>query len=142
MHLEIRSHVGIGPLRFGMLVDEIRRNVPFLAETFVKGPDSTHPTDAFDELGIHVYYRADGRCVAIEVGAPGSPTLFGKKIIGAPFKVVEHVVRGLDAEVEVDESGLTSLALGVAIYCPAHKDNDVLPVEGVLVFERGYYDTP
>ena len=34
--------------------------------------------------------------------------------------------------------GFTSLKLGVAVYCPGHDEEPLLPVEGVFVFRSGY----
>lgn len=140
MELDILPHVGVGSLRFGMTVDDVRRNVPAPAVPFLKGPAPGHPTDAFDPLGLHVFYRGSGTCEAIEMGPPANPTLRGQPLVGVAFSAVEQFLRGLDGQAAVDESGLTSTALGVAIYCPGHDENAGLPVEGVLVFQRGYYD--
>jgi len=122
-----------------MTAAEIRNLMPIQARPFVKAPGAA-PTDAFDDLGVHVLYRGDGRCEAIELGAPSAPTLEGTAVLAVPFTSVELLVKTLDSQLEIDESGLTSYALGLAIYCPGHDENPNLLVEGVFVFERGYYD--
>ena len=61
MNFEIVSYVSVGPLHFGMTVDEVReRLLPAQAVPFMKATTSEHPTDAFDSLGLHVFYRRDG----------------------------------------------------------------------------------
>jgi hypothetical protein len=62
-------------------------------------------------------------------------------MIGEPFSVVEQMLRALDPQLEVDDSGATSHSLGIAVYCPAHEEDRQSHVEGVFVFSRGYYDS-
>lgn len=139
MIFEITSHVGAGALRFGMTVSEIRSVLPCTAESFLKAASSEHPTDAFRALGVHVFYGRSGRCEAIEFGAPACPTLSGSPLLGVPFSVVSTRLANVDPALENDESGTTSASLGLAIYCPAHHEDPMKAVEGVLVFVPGYY---
>jgi hypothetical protein len=140
MQLEILPYRGVGRLRFGMTVEQVRRIVPATARPFIKGPGSHHPTDAFDDLGLHVFYRESGKCEAIELAAPARPTLKEKALVAIPFSAVKQFLSGLDSQLEIDESGLTSYSLGLAVYCPGHEEDPTEPVQGVFVFERGYYD--
>jgi hypothetical protein len=142
MEFNILPYVGIGTLRFGMTVEQVRNQLAVLAQPFNKVSWAAHPTDAFDEVGLHVFYTADGKCEAFELAAPAKPTLHGTPLVGAAFDAVRDFLQGVDPALDVDESGATSRALGVAIYCPSHESTSGALVEGVLVFERGYYDEP
>jgi hypothetical protein len=142
MRFTILPYQGAGALRFGMTVAEIRKQLhPNAATPFQKSPSSSHPTDAFDELGANVYYQKDGRCEAIEFAEPAIPLFEKSKLIGVPFSKVAKLLRSLDDKLEIDESGLTSYKLGLAIYCPGHQEKPSMIVHGVFVFERGYYDS-
>ena len=124
-----------------MTAVEVRSLIPTKAEQFVKVPGAV-PTDAFDEVGIHVLYRKDGRCEAVELATPSVPVLRGTPLLGVPFCAVERFVKTLDNHAEIDGSGLTSYALGLAVYCPGHDENPNQDVESIFAFERGYYDAP
>lgn len=53
---EIVPMVGVGPVRFGMPREQCRKSLGLDFDTFFKGTPKGHPTDAFDSLGMHVYY--------------------------------------------------------------------------------------
>ncbi len=140
MDLLIRSNEGIGPLSLGMDRAEIRSVLGGPVRSFKKTPDARAPTDAFDEHGIHVYYDNAGRAEAIEVASPASPILQGRSLIGKPFKEIRHWLEQLDPKVQVDEAGLTAPSLGIGVYAPSAIGSPDEPVEGVIVFKKGYYD--
>lgn len=138
--LSIKPKLGIGKLRFGMTIDEIRKtmNEPF--QSFMKTPMSTMPTDAFDESGIHVYYDNNGRCEAIELGSPAIPVLDGDPLIGEPFIKVLQKIKTLDKNVEEEDVGFTSYELCLGAYAPEKEEDETAPIEGVIIFKVGYYD--
>jgi hypothetical protein len=138
--LEIQSYQGISNLVFGMTPDQVRATLGNDFQSYQKTPTSAMPTDAFDQLGIHVFYKTPGHCEAIELFAPADPTLQGKPLIGQPFSVVRDRVQALDSSVEIDETGLISQKLGIGLYAPFAADTPEDPVESVIVFEQGYYD--
>jgi hypothetical protein len=138
--LEIQSYRGISELFFGMTPDQVRATLGDNFQSYQKTPTSEMPTDAFDPLGIHVFYKAPGHCEAIELFAPAEPMLQGIPLIGQPFSVARDRIQALDSDVEVDESGLISQKLGIGLYAPFAADASEEPVESVIVFERGYYD--
>jgi hypothetical protein len=138
--LEIQYYHGVLGLAFGMTPDQVRATLGDNFQSYQKAPTSEMPTDAFDSLGIHVFYKAPGHCEAIELFAPADPTLQGKPLIGQPFSVVRDRVQALDSSVEIDETGLISQKLGIGLYAPFAADAPEDPVESVIVFEQGYYD--
>jgi hypothetical protein len=140
---EILPHEGVGPIRFGMSAEQVRTAVGAPVTTFMKTPLAELPTDSFDELGLHVYYRRPGLCDFVEFYGPPGPHIRGMSFLSRPLSEVWEWLQGADpgAEVEPGE-GLTSHILGIAIYAPAAVDDPDPIVEGVAIFEQGYYDTP
>ncbi len=139
--MHIHPHIGLGDLRFGMTSSEIRSLVPEQSRPFFKiMPATGHPTDAFSGLGLHVYYQPDGRCEAFELFTPACPMLYGNVLVGAPFATVRDLLTRWDESAARDDVGMISTALGVSIYCPEADEEESMPVEGVLVFEPGYWE--
>lgn len=136
----IEPHVGVGPLRFGMTRTEARATVARPCTAFQKGDGPREPTDAFDELLLHVHYDNDARCVFIEFGGGVLRPIFqGNDLLTRPFRGALAWFRRLDPGVELD-CGLSSRALGIGLYAPAADEEPMRPAEGVAVFPRGYYD--
>ncbi|HYO62032.1 MAG TPA: hypothetical protein VER08_00090 [Pyrinomonadaceae bacterium] len=142
MRLEITAYTGVGPVKFGMTREEVRLAVGPPVRPFMKTPDDELPTDAFDDLGVHVYYKKPGVCEAVEMGSPAEPTFRGQVLIGRPYSELRRWFESLDESVETDDTGLLSYKYGVGLYAPAAEEEPDEPVEGVIVFERGYYETP
>jgi hypothetical protein len=142
----IEPYVGVGPIRLGMTVHEVRAAVGGEVHTFRKGPKETRDTDAFEAPGIHVYYKDPGVCEFIEFGGEAVPTWEGHPLLRRPFREVHDLLRAADPALQVEDTGLTSLALGIAIYAESLVDWETdaqdweQDTEGVSVFERGYYD--
>src|SRR6188768_2838145 len=107
---EIMPYVGIGKIRFGMTKEEVRATLGVPFESFLKSESSELPTDAFDSLSIHVYYKLPGVCEAIEFGDFGeNPTFKGYKFMGKPYKMVEDWLKNLDPDCYKDNTGLTTM---------------------------------
>lgn len=105
---------------------------------FKKFEDDEFETDAFDMC--YVYYKDPGVCEAIEFFKPAIVTLNGTNLIGESYKDVKNLFLMLDEETEYEDTGLTSYKYGVGIYAPFAEDDPLEPVEGVIIFENGYYD--
>lgn len=140
MDFPIRPYKGVGPIDFGMTPDEVRRALKAKVRSFLKTPKSVMPTDAFEKLGIYVYYKRPGHYEAVEFAGPASPTLEGKQLLGRPYTQVLNDLKELDSNLKFDDAGFRSEKFGVGIYAPYANDEPDEPVEGVIVFERGYYD--
>lgn len=139
MQYKIVPYVGAGDLKFGMTISEVRNHMPSSPSPFRKSPADLLLVDAFRREGVHVYYKPPGLCEAIEFGPPALPMLNDHELLGISFTDAVRIVRALDPTVELDDSGLTSYVIGVAIYCPFYKETTNASVEGVMVFERDYY---
>ncbi|MFF2092525.1 hypothetical protein [Paenibacillus sp. NPDC058174] len=138
LNLLIDSLIGVGPIKFGMTKKEIRSVISSDVKEFKKTPTSETLTDVFDFC--HVYYKQDDTCEAIELFEPAIPIFNNEKLIGVSFKEVKKLFLQLDKDVEIEETGLTSIKYGVALFVPSLSRSEKEPVEGVFLFEQGYYD--
>lgn len=136
--MEIHPNKGVGPIRFGMTVEEVRRVMGCKPTPFRKSPQSAYETDSFNDT-IHVYYRSPGVCDAIECFPPAEVTYQSNRFFERAFAEVREWLLNLDPQAKIEADGLTSFLLGIALYAPAIKAPEE-PIEAVLVFEEGYYD--
>jgi hypothetical protein len=110
------------------------------ANTTEKGA-STGLTDIYGHTAVFVYYDKAHTCQAIEFWEDPLevPELDGVVLVGIPYRDAHRWIAQRDQGVEEEDAGLTSHALGVALYADgAGKDPDT-EVESLLVFRRGYY---
>jgi hypothetical protein len=135
---EIRPNEGVGPITFGMTVDEVRRALGPPDAVFRKW-SSPFPTDDFRRLGFHVYYSAEGVCNAVEFFPPGNPVLRGHAFLSKPFSTVRDTLLILDPEAKSDQAGMKSRAIGIGVYAPHATKSPDDPVEGVIVFAKDHY---
>jgi hypothetical protein len=136
--LQIVPYTSAGPIRLGMTIEEVRRTLGTPFTSFRRG-DEAVPNDAFDSEGIYVYYREPGVVEAIELAPPARAILKNTEPLGKPYREISSFIKSLDPGAEEDGAGLTSLQLGVGLYAPSAQKEPQLPVESVIVFERGYY---
>jgi hypothetical protein len=139
MDFEVMPRGGVGILRFGMSIDEVRAAMALPVDPIPKS-DSGIPTDAFLEHGVHVFYRQPGVCQAVEIYPPLRVLLHGVNLLREPYEKVKSFLKGLDAHLEEDNSGLTAKGLGIGIHAPWHTELPNAPTESVIVFEDGYYE--
>ncbi len=138
--MEIISKKGVGPLRFGMTMSRVRETMDSPYDSFMKTPMSEIPTDAFDDLGIHVFYKKPGVCEAIEFAKPSDPIFQGQSLIGRPFNEIRDWFESLNTNVKIEDTGLIAYEIDIGIYAPGVMKKDTALIESVIVFEEGYYD--
>jgi hypothetical protein len=134
MTMEITPFEGVGTIRFGDSRQQVRNSINHRYESFRKdvGEDET---DAFDEIGVHVYYDDQGRVEFIEAFSPASLTLHGLPLMGRPIGDVEDELRALGYSSRQTDVGLEYTDAGIALTAAEGI------IEGVGVFRRGYYDS-
>ena len=135
----VRPYQGLAGVAFGMTPDEVRRVLGGSFQQFKKTPQTSMLTDDFYELGMRVYYKSPGHCEAVEVYKPGTPVIEGIAPLGRRFDQMIDEFKVLDSSVVVEDSGLTSFLFGISLYAPFALECPEDPVEGILVFENGYY---
>jgi hypothetical protein len=133
MKFEIKPYVGAGMIKFGMKDNKVQEILQIKPQKFKKSPLSDVLTDAYPFC--HVYYKENGDCEAIEFFEPADVSFQGNTLIGVPCEKVSSLFKELDSSLEEDETGIISFKYGVSIF-----SSDLQGVEGVLVFEEGYYD--
>lgn len=117
MIFEIVPMKSVGPIAFGATRAEVRGLFGNAVE-FYKG-SSQNPTDAFDEVGIHVFYDANGRCVGIEFFAesPMRPFIYGTFPFEVAYSELVRVFRRRGV-VTVDNSGFYDEAQHLGVFAP------------------------
>ena len=95
--------------------------------------------DYFIDLGIFVYYNAQGSIEAFEFFDPPGPELFGIHLLAISYSELLIALREMDASIVVQPSGtFTSLHLGIA-GTPPRDGQATSPAETVMAFAKGYY---
>ncbi|MGD6849146.1 hypothetical protein [Rossellomorea aquimaris] len=140
MELNMISYESIGPIKLGMTRDQIRSVLNSKVTEFKKTQWDENTTDSFDELGIHVFYKAGHICEAVEVSEPANPTFNGNKLVGIPFKQVRQFLQKYDKDLSIDTDGIISEVLGISLYIDGVDDEEKEQVQSVMFFEKGYYD--
>jgi hypothetical protein len=139
MDYEIKPYVGVGPVRFGMTSDEVRKALDSEVRPSKKSSGDI-PADFFTVLGIFADYRPPGICQALEFAGPASPTFEGQRLLGRPYSEAERWIKTIDTEVLLDDAGLRTEKFGFGLFAPSARKEPELPVEGVIVFDKGYYE--
>ncbi|TBR61729.1 hypothetical protein B4U84_13415 [Westiellopsis prolifica IICB1] len=112
----------------------------YLLETLWRSHTSETPTDSFNNLGIHIYYKKPGICEAIEIFEPAEPVFMEINLLQVKFSELKQWFQKIDDEVEIDDTGLTSYKFGISLYAPSASEYPEEAVEAVIVFDNGYYD--
>lgn len=140
--LIICPYQSVGQIRFGMTREEVRSLLGEPSATFYKGLNTESPTDAYDHVGVHVYYaHPSGYCEALEFFEPAQLLLAEKPLFQLSFVQLKEWLSSQDSELEIDDEGLTCFKYGLGLYAPEWKEDANLPVQGILVFnDRNYYN--
>lgn len=137
MRFPVEPYAGAGSVRLGMTIEDIQAALGQRAIMADQGGEN--PIATFPDIGVHAEIAADGHCSAIEFMAPAAPELNDHPLLGLPFAEVRNYLAAIDPGLEEDGSGLTAERVGVGLYAPMATDDPQRPAEGVIVFERGYY---
>ena len=135
---EIISHVGVGPVRFGMTRQEVRTALAAPAEEFRRTLGS-RPADKFQSISAFAYYSDDGRLEAVEFGRLQQITIGDLNLTTTPFEQLLHAVLMLDPDVEIQakSSGFVSRLLGAGAWTDDERSE---PPQSVIAFAERYYD--
>ncbi|MBP7516013.1 MAG: hypothetical protein KA791_15805 [Flavobacteriales bacterium] len=139
--MDFEPHLGIGPIRFGMNVNESRSVLGSGFAPFMKSPASVHPTDAYDALGMHIYYDTAGLCEAIELFPPAVVRLESFNLLALGYGALLAFCLSHDHDLIEDEVGFTSHVLGLGVYAPDGKEDPTSLCESIIVFRQGYYSS-
>lgn len=138
MEFIIEPYVGVGKFKFGMTQNEIKVIANEEPRQFKKFQDDEYKTDAYKYF--FVYYKNPGICEAIEFFSPAIVKFNGMNILKMSYIDIEKYFLQIDKDLDIEEAGFTSYKYGIAIYAPYVLYEPLKKPEGVLVFEKGYYD--
>lgn len=130
--MDIRPFVSIGELRFGESRDNVRGQLGGTFVTFRKGGGKSS-TDAYNELGLHLYFDANDKLEFVEAFSPAEIYIFGIALLGRDQEKVGELLAVRGYEFVRDDVGLQFNALGLGFTAPEGV------IEGVALFKRGYY---
>lgn len=123
----------IGPIRLNQSRGVVRQILGRDFETFHKGASSI-ATDAYDCLGVHLYYDRHDLLEFVESFAPSSPEFANVKLLGRSIGDVDDDLEEFGVKAIRFDVGFAYHQIGIALTVNGET------VEGVAVFRRGYYD--
>lgn len=132
--MEIVPFKSIGPLSFGASRADCHGKLRASFTVFRKVA-SADQTDAFDELGLHLYYDSDGNLEFVEGFAPAAVSFQGVSFLGRDLAEIVEDIGRLGHSSNDPGDGVAFTDLGIAL-----TDEDGV-VTGVAAHRKGYYDT-
>jgi len=139
MEFLITPYVSAGIIALGDVRETVRAKLMVPYESFYKTGSSKVETDAFDEIGVHVYYDKDYRVEVVELFEPAVPMFKNTNLLGTPYSQLLELFSTIDGNLGENDSGLTSYEQGIGLYAPYKEDEPNLNCEGIIVFKKGYY---
>lgn len=131
---EIIPYFGVGPLQFGLSRSQARSFVEAIPLTFRQGPFAISDTDAYEELGLHLYYDSEDRLTCIMAFGTGPIHYKNLVLLNSCLQdIVENLGR-LGVTSRYDDGGYWFHDAGFVLYAPRSI------VEAVTVFRSGYYE--
>jgi len=132
---EIRPFDGVGPLNFGTPRSRVREALGSRFHTFRKSAKSQSETDAYGDLGLHLYYDAADQLKFIET-FPSCALRWGNLwLFRADLRTTIGEMQASGQPAITDPSGCYFEGLGVAIYSPYDGR-----IESVGVFRRDEWE--
>ena len=130
---EIEPFSKVGPIAFGQSRNEVRSALDSEYRAFKKA-EGENDTDAYDSLGIHVYYDDDDHVEFVEAFSPAQLSFEGIALVGRNVGEVVAELGELGYDAEQDDVGYNYDDLGTGLTINGDE------IEGVCVFKKGYYD--
>jgi hypothetical protein len=131
---EIIPYSGVGSLRFGLSRSEARSLLEGTPSTFRQGPYAISDTDAYEELGLHLYYDSDDLLRCIMAFGAGPIHYESIMLLKRPLEEVVEDLARLGLSPRYDDEGYWFHDVGFVVYSPEST------VEAVTVYRRGYYE--
>lgn len=121
----------VGPLRFGMSRQDTREVLHEDWHSFLKGPNAIIFTDAYDTLGLHLYFDDSEHLECIEAFSPSRVVYDGVQLIDRDSHDVSQELTNLGCICRSDD-GIFCDAQGFSLYAPDHI------VLAVTMYARSY----
>jgi hypothetical protein len=133
MNWTIISFQSVGPISFGQSRSSVRSRLGEEFKSFRKA-GGENETDAYDGLGIHLYYDDEDCLEFAELFAPAVVEFQDIRLIGRSIEELTSDMRMLGYEGVPDQAGYSYDEVGLGLTVNRGR------VEGVAVFKNGYYD--
>jgi hypothetical protein len=130
---EVVPYEGLGNIRFGTPRAAIRALLKVDFTSFIKGDDHV-PTDAYDTLGMHLYFDEQDCLEFIEAFPPCNPVYRDIRLLSMDVGIVLHALAALGHASVYAEAGYTFADLGIVLFVPESA------IEAVSLYRRGYYN--
>jgi hypothetical protein len=132
--MEVIPFISIGLLTFGDSRQVAREKLASMFSTFAKVAGANE-TDAFDELGLHLYYDRAGQLEFVEAFAPANVVFRGVSFLGRDLESVTSDMKALGFDPTGTDVGIDFPDAGVALTAPSGI------IEGAAAHRKGYYDS-
>ena len=141
-NFEAIFHVSLGPVLIGANRSVIHSTLGAPEMTFKKAPGSVHPTDAWFNNALQVFYTSEGVVEFVEVtGGSGIEVLcFGFPVFATDAELLmDRFMKQADFQVEEGGCSFLSGALDIALWRPDTEgpENKFFVTFGLA--EKGYY---
>lgn len=131
--MDIIPFTSVGELNFGDNREVARNKLAAGFTTFEKGVGE-NPTDAFDDLGLHLYYDDDGLLEFVESFLPARVSFRSIEFLGRNIEDVLNDMRMAGFLAEDADVGVDFTDVGILLTV-----QDGL-VDGTAIHRKGYYD--
>jgi len=132
--MRIVPFLSIGDLRFGEFRENVRSRLGGKHQAFKKAGGLSE-TDAYDDLGFHLYYDTEERLEYVETFSPANATFEGIEMLGrSSEEVVEDLSKAGHSCSFMDSVSLNCDSAGITLYVPDSV------VQAVGAYRQGYFD--
>ena len=131
--MEITPFSSVGVLAFGDVRKDARDKLNAKFSTFEKVAGENE-TDAFDDIGLHLYYDDDGQLEFVEGFEPVDITFRGIRFLNRDVTSVVQDMNAIGFNQTRSNDAVKFPDVGIALYAPSGI------VEGVAAHRKGYYD--
>jgi len=131
--MEIKPFIGIGEVEFGKPRHTIRGHLGSEFTSFKKTPSSLSETDAYDNLGIYLFYDENDCLDFCELYPPFIVTFMGISFFEQSGNLLENVFKEKGINLMANSVGYDAPDFGFGIYVNEGK------VRGVYIYKKDYY---
>lgn len=142
MVFKLIPYVSVGPFFFGMTSSEAHSKIGNRTyKRFRKTPQSGGESEQFGADGFILHFSGMDALSAVEVTPPSNVQYEETNFFGIAPERFFDVLRGLDAESFMTESGYYAFELGVSFYASSLAKIPGQRIESIYAFEKGHYDS-
>lgn len=132
--MEIKPFIGIGDIAFGKSRRNIRENLGSDFTSFKKTSLSVSETDAYDNIGIYLFYDENDCLNFFELFPPFLVSYKGISFFDQSETTLIQLLRGNGVNLAPNSVGYDAPDFGFGIYVNESK------IDGVCVYKKNYYD--